>query len=283
MMTMSSVFLVAALGIVAVGIFGLLIGSFLNVVAYRVPAGRSIVSPPSACPNCGTEIKAYDNVPVISWLLLRGKCRSCNVPISVRYPLVELATGVFFALVAWWSWSGASLSTTPQIVTALLELVAFLYLAAISVALALIDLDTHRLPNAIVLPSYAVGILLLGAAGILGNDLGALASAGTGMAALFAFYLVAALVYPGGMGFGDVKLAGVVGLFLGYLGWGPLLVGAFSAFLLGGLYALVLTLLHRAGRKSGIPFGPWMLAGAWVGIFFGEAIWSGYLSLFGLA
>lgn len=282
-MSMSSAFFLAGLGIAAVGIFGVLIGSFLNVVAYRVPAGRSIVSPPSACPRCGTEIKAYDNIPVVSWLLLRGKCRNCSEPISARYPLVELATGVFFALVAWWSWSGASLSTTPQVVAALLQLVAFLYFAAVSVALALIDLDTHRLPNAIVLPSYAVGILLLGAAGTLGGDLGALATAGTGMAALLAFYLVAALVYPGGMGFGDVKLAGVVGLFLGYLGWGPLLVGAFSAFLLGGVFALVLTVFHQAGRKSGIPFGPWMLLGAWVGIFFGDAIWSGYLSLFGLA
>ena len=274
---------VAVFGIAVAGVFGLLIGSFLNVVAYRVPAGRSIVSPPSACPRCGSEIKAYDNVPVLSWLVLRGKCRSCAEPISARYPLVEAATGIFFAVVAWWSWSNATLSTGADVAASILELVAYLYLAAISVVLALIDIDTKRLPNAIVLPSYVVGIVLLSASAILGGHPVALIPAGVGMVALFLFYLVAALVYPGGMGFGDVKLAGVLGLFLGFLGWGPLVVGAFAAFILGGVFSLVLVALRRAGRKSGIPFGPWMLAGAWVGIFFGSAVWSGYLALFGLA
>jgi leader peptidase (prepilin peptidase)/N-methyltransferase len=272
----------AAFGIAAVGVFGLLIGSFLNVVAYRVPAGRSIVSPPSACTQCGNEIKAYDNIPVISWLLLRGRCRHCAEPISARYPIVEALTGVFFAVVAWWFWAGPLSSAAPA-VARILELVAFLYLAAISVVLALIDLDTRRLPNAIVLPSYLVGAALLGAAAIIGGDTGALVSAGVGLVGLFAFYLIAALVYPDGMGFGDVKLAGVLGLFLGYLGWGPLIVGAFAAFALGGLFGIALIVARKAKVGSGIPFGPWMLAGAWVGIFFGGWLSSAYLALFGLA
>jgi leader peptidase (prepilin peptidase)/N-methyltransferase len=279
------------------GIFGLLIGSFLNVVAYRLPVGRSIVSPPSACPGCGSEIKPYDNIPVLSWLLLRGKCRSCRTRISVRYPIVEAATGAFFAAVVLWflpkaalmgpssrsTGASAGATSSSDMIGAILVLVAFLYLAAISVVLALIDIDTHTLPNAIVLPSYVVGAVPLVAAAAMTADFQELITAAIGCVALCGLYLVMALVYPGGMGFGDVKLAGLLGLYLGYLGWGPLVVGSFAAFLLGGLFALALVALRRAGRKSGIPFGPWMLAGAWTGVFFGNTVWSGYLSLFGLS
>src|SRR6478752_7715383 len=144
------------MGVGFVAVFGLLIGSFLNVVVYRLPAGRSIVSPPSACGSCGTEIKPYDNIPVVSWLALRGRCRTCRSAISVRYPLVEAATAGAFALVAWWFWAGPQAPAaggTQALVAGLLTLMAFLYLTAITIALALIDLDTHRLPNAIVLPS----------------------------------------------------------------------------------------------------------------------------------
>ena len=275
-----------AFAVVCAGVFGALIGSFLNVVVYRVPAGRSIVSPPSACGSCGTEIKPYDNIPVVSWLALRGRCRTCRSAISIRYPLVEAATAGAFALVAWWFWAGPqapAAAGTGAVVAGLLTLAAFLYLTAITIALALIDLDTHRLPNAIVLPSYAVGLVLLGAAALVAGDPMALLRAVIGAAALYVFYLILALVYPGGMGFGDVKLAGVLGLYLGYLGWAPLVIGAFAAFLLGGLFALVLVVTRRAGRGSGIPFGPWMLAGAWLGILAGPTIGSAYLALLGLA
>jgi leader peptidase (prepilin peptidase)/N-methyltransferase len=272
---------------VLIGVFGSLIGSFLNVVVYRVPLKRSLVSPPSACTGCGARIKGYDNIPVISWLVLRGKCRNCRSAISVRYPLVELGTAVFFGVVAWAFLPAVTAAirsqAAPSIIAAVLVLVAFLYLAAVSVALALIDLDTHTLPNRIVLPSYGVGAVLLGAAGILSGDYGALLRAGIGMVALWLAYLVMALAYPGGMGFGDVKLAGVLGLFLGYLGWGELAVGAFAAFLLGGLFSLALLIARKVNRKSGIPFGPWMLGGAWVGALFGEPILRGYLAVFGLA
>ena len=272
-----------ALGIVLVvlaGVLGLITGSFLNVVIWRLPRGESLVSPGSACPKCGHPIRWWDNVPVLSWLILRGKCRDCGAPISRRYPAIELVTGVLFAAVAWWLLSTVA-PTLPFAATVLVA-VAFLYLAAISIALTLIDLDTHKLPNAIVLPAYVVGLILLGAASILSLDGGSMIRAGVGMAAMFVAYLAMALVYPGGMGFGDVKLAGALGIFLGWLGWGNLLVGAFAAFVFGGLFAIALLLLRRAGRKSGIPFGPWMLIGAWAGIFAGKVILDAYLALFGL-
>lgn len=269
------------------GVLGLVIGSFLNVVIYRVPNDLSIVSPPSACPNCGVHIKPYDNVPVLSWLVLRGKCRTCSMAISVRYPLVELGTALFFAAVSWgilsgWVPSGSTGVDVRSTAGTMTVLMAFLYLAAVSVALTLIDIDVHRLPNVIVLPTYLVGAGLLAAGAILIGDFTPLLRAGVGLAALWTVYFLLALVYPGGMGFGDVKLSGVLGLYLGFVGWGELAVGAFSAFLLGGVYAVALLASRRVTRKSGIPFGPWMLAGAWVGIFFGGQVWDGYLTLLGV-
>lgn len=268
---------------IALGIFGSLIGSFLNVVVYRVPAGLSVVNPPSACPRCGEHIKGYDNIPLLSWLMLRGKCRNCSEPISSRYPLVELGTGLAFAAVAvWFALTRWQATDAASLTTSILELVAFLYLAAVSIALALIDLDTHRLPNRIVLPSYAVGAVLLGAASVIAHDWSHLVTMLVGGVALFVIYFVIAIAAPRGMGFGDVKLAGVLGLFLGYLGLGQLVVGAFAAFLLGGLFSIGLLIARRAGRKTGIPFGPWMLAGAWLGAIAGAPLAAAYLSLFGL-
>ena len=258
---------VRGLLIFTVGVVGLLIGSFLNVVVWRVPRGESVVHPPSACPRCGHAIRRRDNVPVVSWLVLRGRCRDCGAPISARYPLVELATGVLFALTAWFA--------GPTWI-----LPALLYLAAISVALALIDIDTKRLPNAIVLPAYPVSLALLTlAAWNPGGtpDWSALLRVVIGGAALYAVYFVAVVVYPAGMGFGDVKLAGVLGMYLGWYGWGALFVGWFAAFLLGGLFSVALLVMGRAGRKSGIPFGPWMLLGAAVGIVAGQPLWDWYL------
>ena len=269
--------------VIGIGVLGLLIGSFLNVVVYRVPNKLSIISPPSACPKCGRHIRGRDNVPVLSWLILRGRCRDCGAPISPRYPAVEAVTGVLFVAFAatWWPQVTAARST-QEVVGIVIELAAFLYLAAIGVALLLIDIDTHRLPNAIVLPGYIVGAVLLSASALLTGSVGSLVAAAIAGAALFAFYLILALAYPGGMGFGDVKLAGLLGLFLGWLGWGALVVGAFAAFLLGGIFAIALIVGRKAGRKSGIPFGPWMILGSGVGIFFGQAIADWYLALFGL-
>jgi len=265
-------------------IYGLMIGSFLNVVIYRVPLGTSVVFPPSACPHCGAAILRRDNVPVLSWLLLRGRCRNCGAPISPRYLFVELGTAIFFGVVAWWVLEAApAVDGAVSLVSPAIILVAFLYLAAISVALALIDIDTHRLPNRILLPAYCVAPVLLGAAALLAGEPERLFGALVGGAALFGLYLALALIRPGGMGMGDVKLAGVLGCYLGFLGWGALFVGAFAAFLLGGVFSVLLLALRRVGRGGSIPFGPWMLAGAWIGIVAGDALATGYLGLFGLS
>jgi len=152
------------------------------------------------------------------------------------------------------------------------ELPAYLYFAAVGVALALIDLDTRRLPNVIVLPSYVVAGLLLLLPAIVDGRWNDYLNAWLGALALFAFYFLLAFVYPAGMGFGDVKLAGVLGLYLGWLGWGPLIVGAFLGFLLGALVGGGLMLAKRAGRKTAIPFGPFMIAGALIAVVFGQSL-----------
>jgi leader peptidase (prepilin peptidase) / N-methyltransferase len=253
-----------ALLVLFVVLVGLVIGSFLNVVIWRVPRGESVVRPPSHCPSCGHDVRPRDNVPVLSWLLLRGRCRDCDAPISVRYPLVEAATAALFGVLT------LAIGLEP-------ELPAFLYLGAIGMALALIDIDVKRLPNAIVLPSYLVAAALLAAAALLDGSWDDLLRAGLGMVALYAFYFVLALVYPSGMGFGDVKLAGVLGLYLGWLGWAEVVAGGFLGFLFGGVVGGVLVLVRRAGRKSMIPFGPFMLVGALVAILWGGALADLYL------
>lgn len=265
------------------GMFGLALGSFLNVVIYRTPLRKSLVAPPSACPHCGHRITALENIPVLSWLFLRGKCSSCASPISVRYPLVEAGTAAFFVVVTL-IMSPAIFAATnaTDAVAGVLALVAFLVLASVSVALALIDIDTKTLPDRIVVPALIAGAVLLGTSSILNGNVEALVRGGIGMVALFALYFVLAF-FSGGMGFGDVKLAAVLGLNLAWLGWGAFAVGALAAFLLGGVFGIVLLVLRRAGRRTALPFGPWMLAGAWIGIFWGQAIWSGYLRLTGLA
>ncbi|KGM14257.1 prepilin peptidase [Cellulomonas bogoriensis] len=251
---------------VLVGVVGLAIGSFLNVVIWRVPRDRSVVRPRSSCPGCDAEIAPRDNVPVLSWLLLKGRCRHCGARIPVRYPLVELATALAFVALTW------GLGFRP-------DLPAYLYLAAVSIALAMIDLDVHRLPDKIVLPSYVVAVVALSAAALTTSGIGSLLRAAAAGAILFIAYFALAMAYPKGMGFGDVKLAGLLGLYLGWVGWGAVVIGAFSAFLLGGLFSIGLILARRAGRKSGIPFGPWMLAGAWLGLTVGETLWRAYLDL----
>lgn len=264
------------------GLLGLAIGSFLNVVVYRVPAGRSLATD-SACPKCGNEIRRRDNIPVVSWLLLGGKCRGCAQPISARYPLVEAGTALAFILVA--ARFGPAVLDARSVSGAAsgwIELVAFLTLTSVSIALALIDLDTKRLPNLIVLPALIAGVLLLATAAILRANTEALIGAAIGGAGLFALYLLLAVVSRGGMGMGDVKLAALLGLYLGFLGWGSLLVGAFAAFVLGGLFGVLLLTIRKAGRKTAIPFGPWMILGAWLGVFAGEFLASGYFDAVGV-
>ncbi|BEL09706.1 A24 family peptidase [Actinoplanes sichuanensis] len=244
-------------------LLGLAVGSFLNVVIHRVPDGKSLVHPPSQCPRCDSPIRPWHNVPVLGWLMLRGKCADCDEPISVRYPLVEAGTGALFVAVT----ARFGLSW---------ELPAYLYLAAIAVALTMIDFDRMRLPNKIVVPSYGVAIALLAPASILTGDPGALLRAAIAAVILFALYEFLAIF---GLGGGDVKLAPLLGFYLGWLGWDAVAVGAFAGFLIGGLPATVLLLLRRAKRKDRIPFGPSMLAGALLAVFAATPLATWYLNL----
>ena len=250
------------------GVFGLLVGSFLNVVIWRVPNGMSVLRPPSHCPSCEHPIRPWDNVPVLSWLVLGGRCRDCGDRISVRYPAVELATALLCAAMgARFGWH--------------VETIAYSYLVMSGVALAMIDLDTRRLPDVIVLPSLGVGLVLLGLASGVGHDWGAYWHALAGAGVLFAFYFVTWFIAPRGMGFGDVKFSAVLGLFLGWLGWGSLLVGAFLGFATGAAAGLTLMMFRGAGRKSAIPFGPAMFVGALLGVWFGHPVTDWYTHLMG--
>ena len=250
------------LGIVA--LLGLAVGSFLNVVIHRVPRDESLIHPGSHCPQCGSQIRNRHNVPVLGWLMLRGRCADCRTAISVRYPLVEAGTAALFVAVT----ARFGLSWI---------LPAYLYLAAVAIALALIDLDVMRLPNSIVLPSYLVALALLVPVTLLGEGSAPLVRGLTAAALLWICYRV--LAHFGGMGGGDVKLAPLLGFYLGWLGWGSVAVGAFAAFLLGGVVGLALMATRLAGRKSRIPFGPYMLAGAFLAVFAAAPITDWYTSL----
>jgi leader peptidase (prepilin peptidase)/N-methyltransferase len=247
-----------------IGLLGLAIGSFLNAVIWRVPRGESVVSPPSHCPGCDAAISPRDNIPVISWLVLRGRCRHCSCHISVRYPLVELLTaGLFVA--------------TAARIGIHADLPPYLCLAAVGVALALIDLDVQRLPDVLTLPSYPVLVALFAIAAGVDARGGDFVRALLGMVVVFAFYAVVRFAYPAGMGLGDVKLSGIVGLALGWLGWGPLVVGAFAAFLVGATVSIGLVLLRDGGRKTRVPFGPFMLIGVAIGVAAGHPLAHAYL------
>jgi leader peptidase (prepilin peptidase)/N-methyltransferase len=257
------------IGLVLVGLLGLVVGSFLNVAIYRVPRGESLVTPGSRCPACATPILPRHNVPVLGWLLLRGRCASCDAPISSRYPLVEAGTALVFLLVTWRLTALGEQAAIP----------AYLWFAGVGLALSLIDVDVKRLPDVLVLPSYPVLLLLLVAAAGWQGDWWALVRAVIGGAALYTFFLAVVLIHPSGMGFGDVKLAGIVGGLLAYLSWASLLIGAFVGFVLGAIVGLVLIAAGRAGRRTAIPFGPFMVGGALLAIFVADPLATWYADL----
>lgn len=245
-------------------VVGLVVGSFLNVVVYRIPAGLSVVRPPSACPNCSTPIKPYDNLPLVSWLLLRAKCRSCGTPISGRYPLVEAATAALFYgvyLVVGLDWT----------------VIAYLWFGAVTLALALIDFDTKRLPNRVLFPGTIVGAVLLGAGALAAGEPGSYGRSWLTALAYFGGFLTLALIVPAGFGMGDVKLAFFLGMFAGYVSWSALVVSVFAGVFIGGGVSIVLLVSRRVGRKDAIPFGPSMVAGAWLAIAAGNEIALRYL------
>jgi len=223
-------------------------GSFLNVVVWRVPRGESIVSPGSHCPNCDTPVRARDNVPIVSWLRLRGRCHACGERISARYPLIELGMALLFAAIVAVCGVGE-------------DLIWQLPFAAMLVAVAAVDLDHKIIPNKILLPAAVWGVA--SAAIVRLSDLPELAAWGAGA---FLALLLAALAYPAGMGMGDVKLAGVMGLYLG----SSVIPALFVAFLTGSGVGLAIIARHgSAGRKMGVPFGPFLALGGIVAILVG--------------
>jgi leader peptidase (prepilin peptidase) / N-methyltransferase len=249
----------SAAEVVVTGLFGAVIGSFLNVVAHRVPLGESLVSPGSHCPHCNAPVKSYDNVPVVSWLVLRGRCRNCGAPISPRYPLVELATALVLAgVVATRGFDN--------------DLVLELPFVALLIALAAIDFDHRLLPNKIVYPMAAYGVV----ATIL-VDRGDLAENLIAGAAAFVFLLVAVIAYPRGMGMGDVKLAGAMGLYLG-LSIIPALLVAFLSGTVVGVF--IIAREGAAGRKKAVPFGVFLALGGIVGVLAGPELIDAYKSAF---
>lgn len=244
----------------AAALMGALLGSFLNVVIWRLPRGESLVRPGSACPSCGTPVRPYDNVPVISWLLLRGRCRHCGEPISRRYPLVEAMTAALLALVV-------------LVEGADREVWLGLAFVLILVPVIFIDLDHRIIPNKIMLVGAvaALAILALTRADALVEHLIAAAAAG-------GFLLIAALAYPAGMGMGDVKLAAVMGLFLGRAVGPAMLVALLAGSVVGA--AIIARKGAKAGRKTAVPFGPFLAFGGLVGLFAGDAIVDWYLDTF---
>ncbi|MFV0633506.1 prepilin peptidase [Demequina sp.] len=260
----------SAIAIVVGGTLGLALGSFANVVIHRVPAGLSVVSPASACPNCGHVIRRRHNVPVVGWLWLRRRCADCAAPISARYPLVEAAMGLLFAGIV-------------ALVGVRSELAPLLLLAFFGLVLSLIDLDVMRLPNGVVAAfGISLAVCFVVTAAVTGQ-VDALWRAGMGALGLGAFYFFAVLAYPRGMGLGDVKLSLVLGGLLAWFGWPQFYVGAFSAFLGGALFGIATMVVERKGRGVRVPFGPWMFVGAWAGVIFGPAVSEWYLSLMGLS
>jgi len=235
---------------------GLALGSFLNVVAARVPLRRSVVKPASACMSCGTTLAWYDNIPLVSWLLLRGRCRSCGTSIPWKYPLVELVTALLVAGCVFafgLTWDAA---------------VAALFCAAL-VAVSVTDVERRIIPNRIVLPAAAVILV----AQTLLHPSPEWLLAGVGASS---FLLLAALAYPAGMGMGDVKLALLLGVTLGRVVPVALMIGMVSAL----VPAVVLLARHgQAARKMGIPFGPFLALGGVIGLFAGEALLDAYLGL----
>lgn len=240
--------------VVTAGVFGLLIGSFLNACAYRIPRGISIVSESrSFCPHCRGQIRAYDNVPVVSWLLLRGRCRDCGQPISVRYPLVEALTGGLFALVA--AVDGLSWLLVPHL----------LFVAAL-ILVAEIDLDVRLIPDVVILPVAAIGLVLMIL--IEPDEWLQWVVAGAGAAL---FLLTAALLYEKlrgvtGMGMGDVKMALCMGFFLGV----AVVPALFLGFVLGAVIGVVVMVRVGGDGKTAIPFGPFLAAGAIIALFLGQ-------------
>jgi len=242
------------------GVLGAIMGSFLNVVAYRLPRHESLITPASHCPGCGTPVKPYDNIPVLSWLLLRGHCRSCATAISVRYPLVEAATGLLCLGAVLAHESAASIALSIGLIL-------------LVVPAALIDLEYRIIPNKITALGAVVAIVLGLALDPAGEPTRLIAGAAAG-----GFLLLAALAYPGGMGMGDVKLAAMMGLFLGAAVAPAILIALVSGTAVGAV--IIARKGAKEGRKTAVPFGPFLALGALVAVFAGQPLVGVYVNHF---
>lgn len=247
------------LAAVAAGLFGLALGSFAGVLADRVPRGESIVRPPSHCTSCGTPLRPLENVPVVSYLALRGRCRVCGARIPAQDLVVEIATAALFVALAW---------RLPT----LWALPAYAVLATGLVALSVVDLEHKRLPTAIVYGTAAVGAPLLVIASVVSHRYGSLVTAAIGAGACFVVFLGIWFAVPRGMGFGDVRLAALCGGWLGWLGAAVIPVGVLAGFLLAGVPAIVMLATRKVTRKTQLAFGPFLAGGTLLAILLGPGI-----------
>jgi leader peptidase (prepilin peptidase)/N-methyltransferase len=252
-------------------LLGLAAGSFTNVLIVRLPKGESLLQP-SHCIRCGKEIHWHQNVPVLSFLLLRGRCAGCGERFSARYPMVEIATAVCFAFI------GVALADNLS-TEAFLAAIAFACMVACGIALAVIDIEHRILPNQLVYSTFGVGLVLLSLASVVSSDYVRLQNAAIGLALLTVCFGLVAVLKPSGMGLGDVKLAGTLGFYLAWLGWGALAIGMLVALILAAGFGIALMILRRAKSTSAIAFGPWLIGGSVFGIFAGDQIWQSYLQL----
>jgi leader peptidase (prepilin peptidase)/N-methyltransferase len=251
------------LALVGLAWLGLAVGSFLNVVIHRLPRQASVVKPSSRCPGCGYELRWFDNIPVLSWLLLRGRCRKCGAPISVRYPIVEILTMIVF-LAHWWLFGWTVLMA-----------VRLLFACAL-IALFAIDLEHHLLPDRITLPGIAVGLILslIVPPGIVDSILGTLLGGGVLWAIGEAYYR-----YSGqeGMGGGDVKMLAMVGAFLG---WKLVLITLVLSSVAGSVIGLLVIAIKRGGMKYALPYGTFLALGALAASLAGDRLVAWYLGFY---
>jgi leader peptidase (prepilin peptidase) / N-methyltransferase len=245
-----------------IGGFGLVVGSTLTMLVSRIPRDESLLWPSSHCMTCDEPLKARHTIPVVSWLALRGRCSYCQQRISVRYPLVELGTGALFAAITIRFGLGV-------------QLPAYLYLAAIGLTLGLIEFDVRRLPDSIVLPSYVVSVLLLMPAGAANADWTTATRALASMIVLWLVFFAMAMAYPTSVFLGDAMLAGLIGLYLGWLSWGALLVGVFGAFALAAIGTGTVA-LNRRSTAQAVPFAPCLVTAAVLALFVAVPITSWY-------